>query len=91
MTIPATTYKMKTIVPINVTAKRGAAFVGGVTTQYTIVRPDKRKNKISLLSSAKGTTIWYFRPPMPGVYSVSAVSTKGAEKANSNVVTFTVN
>jgi len=90
LTIPDGFYKPRSIIPISVAAKRGAVFAGGVSTQYFLVRPNRQKNKITLPSTAQGTTIWYYRPPVSGVYTVHAVSTQGTETATSNTGTFTV-
>jgi hypothetical protein len=91
LSVPAASYRLQQNVPITVIVKNGGALVSGASVRYTLVRPNGQKVNRTLLTNSNGKTTWNYKPPTKGLFSVTAVATKGALKATSNSDTFTVN
>ncbi|QSQ20426.1 hypothetical protein JY651_34990 [Pyxidicoccus parkwayensis] len=89
LSVPGTTYKRNTLVPLTTTVTRGT-LSAQASVLFNVVRPDGVTEALTVSTNASGKASWSYTARVRGLHSVTATATAGTETATSNAVSFTV-
>jgi predicted secreted protein len=89
LSVPATTYKRNTLVPLTATVTKGTR-AAQASVHFSVVRPDGLTETLTVATDATGKAAWSYTARVRGTHRVTATATAGTQTATTNAVSFSV-